>query len=98
MRRAGDKNRMISWCDDVAICSPQEIIMRTQPISVEALFSAALEISSPNEREEYLDQACSGDPPLRQRVEALLKANQEAGSFLQHPPAGIDATTEADKG
>ncbi|MFY9256586.1 MAG: serine/threonine-protein kinase [Fuerstiella sp.] len=30
----------------------------------------------------FLDQACAGDAELRQRVDALLKAHQQAGDFL----------------
>src|SRR4029077_789875 len=36
----------------------------------------------------YLDGACAGDEELRRRVEALLAAHDEAGSFLQRPAAG----------
>jgi len=37
------------------------------------LFEAALERSS-QERPAFLDEACAGNPPLRQRLEALLPA------------------------
>jgi hypothetical protein len=59
--------------------------MNTDPKRVEAVFDAALEKSSSEERSALLDAACVGDPALRQRVEALLKAHQEARSFLQGP-------------
>src|SRR5258708_6174947 len=39
-----------------------------------ALFAAALE-RPPSERAAFLDGACHGDAPLRQRLEALLTAN-----------------------
>src|SRR6266705_1935814 len=42
------------------------------------------------ERTAYLDQACAGDAPLRQRVEALLKAHEQAGGFLSATPARFD--------
>jgi hypothetical protein len=51
----------------------------------ETVFAAALEKSNPAEREAYLDEACSGDAALRQRVEALLDSHAEAGGFLQTP-------------
>src|SRR5262249_25117411 len=38
-----------------------------------------------SERAAYLDETCAGDPPLRQRVEALLQAHTAAGSFLEKP-------------
>src|SRR5437773_1439507 len=55
---------------------------------LEAIFTAALARTSPPERAAYLDGACAGDPELRRRVESLLAAHDEAGSFLQRPPAG----------
>src|SRR4051794_37561378 len=47
-----------------------------------AIFSEALEQSSPVERSRYLDTACGGDPELRRRVEQLLAAQDQAGQFL----------------
>jgi serine/threonine protein kinase/WD40 repeat protein len=52
---------------------------------LEAIFTAALARTAPAERAAYLDGACTGDPELRRRVEALLAAHEEAGSFLQRP-------------
>jgi hypothetical protein len=51
----------------------------------ETVFAAALEKSSPAERAAYLDEACSGDAALRQRVEALLDSHAGAGGFLETP-------------
>jgi serine/threonine protein kinase len=48
-----------------------------------AIFCAALDRATPRERAEYLDEACHGKPELRQRVEALLQAHEEASGFLQ---------------
>jgi serine/threonine protein kinase/tetratricopeptide (TPR) repeat protein len=50
-----------------------------------AVFDEAHEIHSPDERKAFLDQACANEPELRQKVEALLRAHEEAGSFLQTP-------------
>jgi hypothetical protein len=50
------------------------------------VFSAALELGSAAERQAYLDRACAGDPALRQRVEALLRALDRAGGFLGRVP------------
>ena len=36
----------------------------------------------PNERGWFLAEACSGDESLRQEVEALVMAHEQAGSFL----------------
>jgi hypothetical protein len=66
--------------------------MIPDPKRVEAVFDAALEKSSAEERSALLDEACAGDPALRLRVETLLKAHQEARSFLQSPiPALVAA-------
>ncbi len=51
------------------------------------VFGRALEIDSPAERAAYLDQACGADNALRTEVEQLLEAHDQAGSFLNHPPA-----------
>src|SRR5437773_5971920 len=49
------------------------------------IFAGALKSTDPEQRAAYLDQACGGDAELRQRVEALLKAHADAGTFLQSP-------------
>jgi WD40 repeat protein/tRNA A-37 threonylcarbamoyl transferase component Bud32 len=46
------------------------------------VFSAALERGSAAGRQAYLDRACADDPPLRHRIEALLRAHDRAGGFL----------------
>src|SRR5215471_3408286 len=52
-----------------------------------AVFSAARRLP-PAERAPYLDQTCSSDPALRQRVEELLRASENAEEFLQQPAPG----------
>src|SRR6185436_4361825 len=49
-------------------------------------FDAAVQLPAA-ERGGYLDQSCSAGTPLRQRVEALLKAHDAAGGFLDSPAA-----------
>ncbi len=61
--------------------------------SEEQIFEEALRLSSPGERAAYLDKACGGNEPLRQNVEALLRAHDQAGAFLQQPPAALSAKT-----
>src|SRR3954454_1614227 len=51
---------------------------------LESLFAATLQ-KPPADRAAYLDQACVDDPALRERVEALLRAQAAAGSFLESP-------------
>jgi serine/threonine protein kinase/tetratricopeptide (TPR) repeat protein len=59
-----------------------------------SLFMAALPIEDAAERSAYLDRACAGEPALRQRVEALLAAIEQAGSFLQQPAGDPRATSD----
>jgi WD40 repeat protein len=47
-----------------------------------AVFTEALDKATPEERAAFLDRACAGDPALRARVEALLRAHDQAGDFL----------------
>src|SRR5436190_7307036 len=46
------------------------------------------------DRAAYLAEACGAEAELRRRVEALLAAHDEAGSFLEHPPEGATAGVE----
>ncbi|HWX22821.1 MAG TPA: WD40 repeat domain-containing serine/threonine-protein kinase [Candidatus Binatia bacterium] len=56
--------------------------MNDPPDREAAVFSAARRVPA-GQRAAYLDQACAGDAGLRQRVEELIRANEEAGGFLQ---------------
>src|SRR5438874_1850549 len=58
----------------------------------EILFHQALERPSP-QRAAFLDEACVGDEALRRRVEALVQAHENPGSFLQAPAANLPETT-----
>ncbi len=60
--------------------------MTNQPDRELAVFSAARRLPA-GERAAYLDEACAGDAALRQRVEELLQASEEAGDFLESPAA-----------
>jgi WD40 repeat protein/serine/threonine protein kinase len=63
----------------------------------EEIFCEALEIQDPVQRAAYLDGACRGDVELRARVEALLKAHERAGNFLQVPAgATLDSSPRID--
>jgi serine/threonine protein kinase/WD40 repeat protein len=59
--------------------------MRSPQPELRAVFCAALDRNTPRERAAYLDGACHGKPELRQRVEALLQAHEQASGFLQEP-------------
>jgi serine/threonine protein kinase/predicted Zn-dependent protease len=57
-------------------------IMASQEQTVEQLFGAALD-HRPEDRSAFLDRVCAGAPEVRQRVEELLLADEQAGSFLE---------------
>jgi serine/threonine protein kinase len=63
-----------------------------------SIFLTALEQTDLEQRRAYLDEACGDDDTLRRRIEDLLQAHADAGSFLERPPAAIAATiaTRAD--
>jgi len=82
--------------------SPPTATGSVDPQSVEGLFLAALTKPDPDQRRAFLDQACR-DEEQRRRVEALLRAYADAGSFLETPAAGrqarpgVSETTTPDK-
>src|SRR5262249_36410584 len=47
------------------------------------------------DRAAFLDAACGGDPDLRRRVEVLLNAHDQPGSFLAEPAAALEATADS---
>src|SRR5438046_1266209 len=51
------------------------------------LLISALNQNDPAERQAYLQEACGADSALLGRVEALLEVYENAGSFLESPPA-----------
>jgi TonB family protein len=50
---------------------------------VQELFEAAADLR-PGEQAAYLAAACGGEDGLRQEVDALLRSDAEAGSFIEH--------------
>jgi len=67
-----------------------------KPTSPEqAVFAEALLRHTPAARAAYLESACGTDAALRQRVEALLRAAENAGDFLEDPPTGLMADADA---
>src|SRR5436190_76971 len=64
----------------------------TEQSPAEAIFFAALEKPTAEELVAYLDAACGDDKSLRRRVERLLAAHPQVGSFLESPAqAEVDA-------
>lgn len=56
--------------------------------SVEGLFLRALQKDSVEERSRFLEDSCGDDVERQRRVQALLVAYDDAGSFLESPAAG----------
>jgi hypothetical protein len=59
------------------------------------VFLQAVEAPAGPARTALLDSACGGDAELRRQVEVLLKAHDDAGSFLDHPPLGAETPGDA---
>jgi serine/threonine protein kinase len=63
-----------------------------------AVFFEALEITDPEQRRHFLDQACGADKALREQVEALLALSPNAGQFFEGcAPALEAARADADQ-
>ena len=56
------------------------------------IFSTALGKAVPEERERYLSEACGDDVELRQQLDSLLQAQEEAGNFLGQPVVSSPAS------
>ncbi len=54
------------------------------------IFISALQKDDVRERQAFLDEACAGDVALCARIQGLLRAYENAGSFLERPPAEPD--------
>ena len=65
---------------------------------VQSLFLAAVESGDASARAALLERECGGDVALRQRVEALLRAHDEAGSFLDKPAVQLEGTSDVSPG
>src|SRR5262249_42292978 len=59
------------------------------------IFSAALELQSPEERARYLDRACGDNRELRRRIEALLASHAQAASFMNAPAPALSPLSPA---
>src|SRR5580698_3780560 len=62
-----------------------------ESLNIRAVFGHAIELANAVERRAYLDEVCANAPELRRRVDGLLQAYDDAGSFLQTPAAQIGA-------
>jgi len=67
----------------------EELAVQFELKDIEDIYHAAKEKESGRERAAYLDSVCGEKPALRQQIEDLLEADEQAGDFLT--PPGIDA-------
>ncbi len=68
--------------------------MVSEKPSIDAIFGAAIEIESADDRQAYLERACGEDASLRRQVERLLSAHFGAGNFLDAPAPALQAVCE----
>ncbi len=65
--------------------------MTDQP-SAESIFFQAMEKTDPSERSTFLSRVCAHDALLRKRIEQMIAAAGDLGSFLDRPLGGQDVT------
>lgn len=56
--------------------------MSDSPISIEDVFAQAIELPGGSARDEFVQARCKNDSTARRELESLLRAHDEAGSFL----------------
>jgi hypothetical protein len=61
------------------------------------IFTEALRLPA-KERAAFLNRACADDENLRRKVEALLRAHERVGDFLETPPIETGTDDETDEG
>jgi eukaryotic-like serine/threonine-protein kinase len=61
------------------------------------IFSAALELGTPEDREKYLHDACGENAALRERIQALLQSADKVSRFMEAPAPGIEASPTLDQ-
>src|SRR5499427_603405 len=68
--------------------------MPENQLQVDEVVDEAIRRASGPDRARYLDEVCGGDLELRRRVERLLRAVSEAGSFLESPAQDPSPTVD----
>ena len=63
---------------------------------IKSLLHSALE-RDPAERDAFLAAACAGDEAMRQEVESLISAHEQAGDFIESPAFELMADSLGDK-
>ena len=62
--------------------------------SEKSIFLSALEFETPEDRQGYLEQACAGNPPLREAVDDLLAAHDRPDNVLDSIPEPVGVLRE----
>jgi serine/threonine protein kinase/tetratricopeptide (TPR) repeat protein len=70
------------------------VTMPEHKLQVDEVFDEALRRAAGPDRDYYLDEACGSNLELRRRVERLLRAVAEAGSFLEAPAQDPSPTVD----
>jgi eukaryotic-like serine/threonine-protein kinase len=69
--------------------------MATLKLDEAAIFDIARQIAAAEARNRFIQASCGEDRGLQARVEALLRVNDEQGSFLESPVASLQAAINA---
>ena len=69
--------------------------MATLKLDEAAIFDIARQIEAPEARSQFIQVACGEDQDLRARVGALLRVNDEQGTFLDSPVASLQVAITA---
>ena len=69
--------------------------MATIKLDEAAIFDIARQIGAAEARCLFIETACGEDRVLQERVEALLRVNDEQGTFLESPAASIQGAINA---
>ena len=69
--------------------------MATLKLDEAAIFDIARQIEAPEARLLFIQTACGEDRDLQARVEALLRVNDEQGTFLDSPVASLQGAINA---
>ena len=64
-------------------------------MELQDIFLEALECSTPEQRERFLDTACAGHPELRAEVEAMLKQAPQLDTYLERSVFSTPSAQEA---
>ena len=86
---SGEYERALSGSSTPLLCTDGHNDSMNDDASRElAVFTEAIKVLL-QDRASFLDNACGGDENLRRKVEALLRAHDRIGNFLEDPATGV---------